>query len=81
MAVQEPRTRIVRLESNRNVIARFSDAHNVADDGVVIVVRRITSAANDVECVSVQVDGVLQFTFKTTIQAPKSHVNSPAHQY
>ena len=60
VTVEEPRARVVRLEPDRDIIASSSDAHNVTDDGVIIVVRRVARAADNVECVAVQVDGVLQ---------------------
>jgi hypothetical protein len=62
MAVEEPRARIIRHEPDREVIGRVAaHARNVADDGVVIVVGRGSSAADHMEVVSVQVDGVLQY--------------------
>ena len=59
VAVQEPRARIVREESDRDIIPRISHAHDVADDRVVVVVSRISSAADHVEVVPMQVDRVL----------------------
>jgi hypothetical protein len=61
VAVEEPRARIVREESDRHVVARVTHAHNVADDRIVIVVSRISSAADDVEGMPVQVDRVLEY--------------------
>jgi len=59
MAVDEPWARIVRHEPDREVIRRAgAHARNVADDGVIIVVSRGSSAADHMEVVSVQVDGV-----------------------
>ena len=46
VAVEEPRARVVSEESDRNIITRVADAHDVADDRVVIVVRRITSTSD-----------------------------------
>ena len=60
VTVEEPRARVVRLEPNRDIIARIPDAHNVTDDGVIIVIGRVARATDNVECVTVQVDGVLQ---------------------
>jgi len=59
VAVQEPRARIVSEESDRHIIPRISHAHDIADDRVVIVVSRTSSAADHVEVVSMQVDRVL----------------------
>jgi len=61
MAVEEPRARVVRHEPDREFIGRVgAHVRNVADDGVIIVVGRGSSAADHMEVVSVQVDGVLQ---------------------
>ena len=61
VAMQEPRTRVVSEESERHIILRIraSYAHDVADDRVVIVVSRISSTADHVEVMPVQVDRVL----------------------
>ena len=59
VAVKEPRPRIVSLESDRDIIIREAEADHVTHDGVVVVVRRATRAADDVEDMSVQVDWVL----------------------
>ena len=60
VAVEEPRARIVSLESDRDVIARVPDAHDIAFDGVDVVISRATGAADNVEGVSVQVNRVLE---------------------
>lgn len=57
--MEEPWAGIVREESDRDIVARFTHAYDVADDGVLIVVSRLSSAADDVEGVPVQVDRVL----------------------
>ena len=61
VAVEEPWAGVVSVESNRDVIAyaRVADAHDVAHDRVVIVVKRGTCTPNHVECVPMQVDRVL----------------------
>jgi len=59
VAVQEPRSRVVSEEPDRHIIPRTSHAHDIADHRVVIVVSRISSAANHVEVVPVQVDRML----------------------
>ena len=63
VTVEEPRARVVRLEPDRDIIAISSDAHNVTDDWVNIVVGVVARAADNVECVAVQVDGVLQTNY------------------
>jgi hypothetical protein len=60
MAVEEPRARIVREEPDRNVIPVIADAHNVPDDRIDIVVGRVTSTADNMERMTVQVDRVLE---------------------
>ena len=59
VAVEEPRAGVVGEEPDCDIVARVADAHDVADDGVYKVVRRIAGAANDREGMSVQVDGML----------------------
>jgi hypothetical protein len=59
VAVQEPRSSVVSEESDRHIIPRISHAHDIAHHRVVIVVSRISSAADYVEVVPVQVDRVL----------------------
>ena len=46
VAVEEPRARVVSKEPDRDFIARVADAHDVADDRVIKVVRRITGTAD-----------------------------------
>ena len=38
VAVEKPRARVVGKESDRDIIARVADAHDVADDRVIKVV-------------------------------------------
>ena len=59
VAVEEPRARVVSPEPERNIIGRGAGAYDVAHDGVVEVVRRVARAADDAECMSMQVDRVL----------------------
>jgi hypothetical protein len=63
VAVEEPWAGVVGVESDRDVIGfvrvRVADAHDVAHDGVDVIVRLGTCAPDHVECVSVQVDRVL----------------------
>ena len=82
VAVKEPRPRVVGLEPDRDIIVRAADAHNVAHDWVVKIVRRVARAANDVEDVSMQVERVLISTaLQSAILERVSRVtNSPARQ-
>jgi hypothetical protein len=69
VAVQEPRSRVVSEESDRHIIPRISHAHDIADHGVVIVVSRISSAANHMEVVPVQVDRMLAQAIQSGYQS------------
>jgi len=84
VTVEEPRARVVRLEPDRDIIASSSDAHNVTDDGVIIVVGRVARAADNVERVAVQVDGMLQ-TNRAAVRSrlldlEKLHIASPVRR-
>ena len=59
VAVQEPRARVVSEESDCDIIPGISHAHDIADDRVNIVESRISSAADHVEVVAVQMDRML----------------------
>ena len=59
MAMEEPRAWVVGEEPDRDVIACVTDVHDVADDGIHKVVRRVSGAADYVEIVSVQMNRVL----------------------
>jgi hypothetical protein len=59
VAVEEPRARVVRKESNCDIITSVADTYDVSDNGVVKVVRGVTSAADHIEVVPVQMDRVL----------------------
>lgn len=59
MAMEEPRARVVREESDRDIITGVADAHDVAEDRVRVVVRGITRAAYNSKRMTMQVNGVL----------------------
>jgi hypothetical protein len=59
VAVKKPRARVVRKEPNRDIIPGVADTHDIPDNRVVKVVRRVTSAADHVEVVPVQVNRML----------------------
>ena len=59
VAVEEPRTRVVREEPDRDIVASVADAYDVADNWVHKVVRRIASTADHVERMAVNVNGML----------------------
>jgi hypothetical protein len=59
VAMEEPGARIVREEADRDVIPSIPDAHNIPDNRVVEVVRRIASAADHMEVVPMQMNRML----------------------
>jgi hypothetical protein len=59
VAMEEPRARVICEEPDRDIITGVADAHDVAEDRVIIVVRGITSTAYNSERMSVQVNGML----------------------
>jgi hypothetical protein len=59
VAVEEPRARVVREEPDRDIITGVADAHDVAEDRVLKVVRGVTSTAYNSERMSMQVNGML----------------------
>jgi hypothetical protein len=64
VAVEEPWTRIVREEADCDVVPSISDTHNIATNGVIVVVGRIPGATNHGEGVPVQVNGVLEMSLE-----------------
>lgn len=52
MAVKEPRAKIVGEETNRDIIPSGTNTHDIPNNRVVIVVSRVTSAANHIEIVA-----------------------------
>jgi hypothetical protein len=59
VAMEEPRARVVREEPDCDIITEVADVHDVAEDGIVIVVRGVTTAAYNSERMSMQVNGML----------------------
>jgi hypothetical protein len=59
VAVEEPRAGVIGEEANCDDIPSFAHIHNIPDNGVVEIVRRVTSATNDVEVVPVQMNRML----------------------
>jgi len=57
--MEEPWTRIVGEETDGDVIASVADTHDIANDGIHEIVRRVTSAADYGEGVPMQVNRVL----------------------
>jgi len=80
VAVEEPRAGVVSHEPNRNVIVCGADAHDVAHDGVVKVVRRVARAADDAEGMPMQVDGVLIKNAGLQRSAVLARAGSQAHR-
>jgi len=59
MAVEEPRAGIVGEETNRDIIPSVTNTHDIPNDRVVKVVRRVTSAADYMEVVPMQMNRML----------------------
>jgi hypothetical protein len=59
MTVEEPRAGVVGEESDRDIVAHVANAHDVTDDGVHKVVRRVSGTADYGKRMSVEVNGVL----------------------
>jgi len=59
VAVEEPGARVIRKEPDRDIVAGVAHIHDVAENRVIIVVRRVTSTAYDGKRMSMQVDGML----------------------
>ena len=59
VAVEEPRARVVSIEPDRDIIAEVAHAHDITDDRVIIVVRVITSTADNEEVMAMQVNWML----------------------
>lgn len=59
VAMQEPRTRIVCFEAERDVVVGAADVHHVTADRVDVVIRRTSGNAYDVKGVSVEMEGML----------------------
>ena len=58
--MEEPRSRIVREEPDGDfIISTITNRHHISDNGVVEVVGRTIGAADYVEIVPVQMNGVL----------------------
>ena len=60
MAMHNPRTSVISLESNRNVVRSSANADHIALNRVHVVVVAASSTSNDTEDVTVQVNGVLR---------------------
>lgn len=59
VAVEEPWAGIVSDETNRDIIPSDTNTHDIADNRVVIVVGRVTSAADHIEVVAMQMNRML----------------------
>lgn len=65
--MEEPRSRIVGEEPDSNLITSIANTHDISDDRIVEVVGRVTSAADHVKVVPVQMDRALS-TKATTLK-------------
>ena len=59
VAVEEPRSGVIGKEANGDNIPSLTHIHNIPDNGVVEIVRRVTSATYDVKIVPVQMNRML----------------------
>ena len=75
VAVEEPGPVVVGKEANRDIVPRKTITNDISDNGVVEVVGCITSAADHMEVVPVQMERVLlreATTISSTISNPQS---------
>lgn len=56
MAMQEPRSRIVRHESNRRIVAHISSIDRIPPHGVVVIINRAACASNGPERMAMQME-------------------------
>jgi hypothetical protein len=73
MAMHNPRTSVICLESNRNVVRSGANADHIALNGVHVVVVAASSTSNDTEDVTVQVNGVLR-SRSDLVRTPRTEV-------
>ena len=59
VAVEEPWAGIVSDETNRDIIPSGTNTHDIPNNRVVIVVGRVTSAADHIEVVAMQMNRML----------------------
>jgi hypothetical protein len=59
VAVEDPRARIVGEETNRDIIPSLTNTHHIPNNRVDKVVGRVTSAADHMEVVAMQMNRVL----------------------
>jgi hypothetical protein len=59
MAVEEPWAGIVGEETDRNIIPTVTNTHDISSNRVVKVVGRVTSAADHIEVISMQMNRML----------------------
>jgi hypothetical protein len=59
VAVEEPRAGIVGEETNRDVITSGTNTHDIPNNRVVKVVGRVTSAADHMEVMAMQMNRML----------------------
>jgi hypothetical protein len=59
VAVEEPRAGIVGDKTNCDIIPSEANTHDIPNNGVVEVVGRVTSAADHIEAVAMQMNRML----------------------
>jgi hypothetical protein len=71
VAVKQPRTGVVSEEPNCDIVCFTAEAHDVTNHRIDIIVGRGTSAADNVECVPVQVYRMLCEPHNTGVNIPE----------
>ena len=59
VTVEEPRAGIVGEETNRDIIPSSTNTHDIPNNRVIKVVGRVTSAADDMKVVAMQMNRML----------------------
>ena len=59
VAVEEPRARVIGIKANRDFIPSSTYTHDIPDNRIIKVVGRVSSAADHMEVVSVQMNRML----------------------
>ena len=72
MAMQEPRSRVVRFETECNIITRVANVDDIATDRICEVVRGTTCDPYHVESVTVKMERMLE--------CQNTYLSEPAYQ-
>ena len=75
VAMQEPRSRVVRSETERDIVTGASDAHDITANRVGVVVRRASSNAHDVKSMTMEMERMLQHSNKSAFYSERASLN------